>query len=275
MSAALDKLFANLPRLPSIPKVVQDLIASLCKEDVDISSLVEQVKQDQSLSARVLAMANSSQYGVSKKIGAIDQAVTLIGLSALRSLVIASGMSRAFSKVEGVDMKAFWKHGLVTAGVARVIGKGKGVNAEFAYTAGLMHQIGELIIHLAYPAASKQLLRENGPKGVDLLKVERSLTETDHCEVGQEMAVRWNFPVEIRNALRWYVEPLEAEAEPMAAVVNISAQIAEGLEQGLGAEEISVSLDVRVLARLSMERPDTVWRIESCMDLPAASEHLL
>lgn len=271
----LDKLFANLPRLPSIPKIVQDLIASLCKEDVDIGSLVAQVKQDQSLSARVLAMANSSQYGVSKKIGAIDQAVTLIGLSSLRSLVIASGMSRAFSKVEGVDMKAFWKHGLVTAGVARVIGKGKGINPEFAYTAGLMYQIGELIIHLAYPAASKQLAREGGPKGVELLKVERSLTETDHCEVGQEMAVRWNFPIEIRNALRWYAEPLEPEAEPMAAVVHISAQIAEGLERGLGAEEISVSLDTNVLARLSMERPDTVWRIEACKDLPAASEQLL
>jgi HD-like signal output (HDOD) protein len=272
---ALEKLFANLPRLPSIPKIVQDLIASLCKEDVDIGSLVAQVKQDQSLSARVLAMANSSQYGVSKKIGAIDQAVTLIGLSALRSLVIASGMSRAFSQIEGVDMRAFWRHGLVTAGVARVLGNRKGINAEFAYTAGLMYQIGELIIHLAYPAASKQLMRENGPKGVELLKVERSLTETDHCEVGEEMAVRWNFPVEIRNALRWCVEPLEAEAEPLASVVYLAAQIAHGLELGQSAEEISVALDIHVLARLSMERPDAVWRIESCKDLPAASEQLL
>jgi HD-like signal output (HDOD) protein len=262
---ALEKLFANLPRLPSIPKVVLDLIASLCDDDVDIESLVVLVKQDQSLSARVLATANSSHYGVSKKIGAINHAVTLIGLSALRSLVIASGMSRTFSNVGGVDMKAFWRHGLVTAGVARVIAKGKGINPEFAYTAGLMYQIGELIIHLAYPAASKQLL----------LKMERSLTETDHCEVGQEMAVRWNFPVEIRNALRWYVEPLEPEAEPMAAVVHIAAQIAEGLEQGLGAEEISVSLNIQALARLSLDRPDTVWRIESCMDLPATSAQLL
>jgi HD-like signal output (HDOD) protein len=89
------------------------------------------------------------------------------------------------------------------------------------------------------------------------------------------MAVRWNFPVEIRNALRWYAEPLEPEAEPMAAVVHIAAQIAEGLEQSLGAEEISVSLNIQALARLSLDRPDTVWRIESCMDLPATSALML
>ncbi|MFT3736926.1 MAG: HDOD domain-containing protein [Rhodocyclaceae bacterium] len=220
MSAAIDKLFANLPRLPSIPKIVQELIASLCKEDVDISSLVAQVKQDQSLSARVLQMANSSQYGVSKKIGAIDQAVTLIGLSALRSLVIASGMSRSFNKVEGVDMRLFWRHALVTAGVARVFGKRDGVNIEFAYTAGLMHRVGQLVLHLAYPAASKQLTREKAPSGVDQLKVERSLTETDHCEVGAELAARWNFPAEIQEALRSYVTPVESNASLLAAVVE-------------------------------------------------------
>jgi HD-like signal output (HDOD) protein len=271
----LERLFANLPKLPSIPRIVQDLIASLCKEDVDIGSLVAQVKQDQSLSARVLAMANSSQYGVSKKIGAIDQAVTLIGLSALRSLVIASGMSRTFNKVEGVDMKTFWRHGLVTAGVARVFGKREGVNPEFAYTAGLMYQIGELVIHLAYPAASKQLAREGGPKGEGLLMVERSLTETDHCEVGAEMALRWNFPIEIQNALRWYVKPLAPEGGLLAAVVNISGHVAHGLELGHTPEEVTESLDTAVLARLSMERPDAIWRVEACKDLPAASDQFL
>ena len=85
----MEKLFANLPKLPSMPKVVQELIASLVKEDIDIGTLVDKVKQDQALSARVLQMANSSAYGSSQKVGSIDKAVTMIGLSALRSVVIA------------------------------------------------------------------------------------------------------------------------------------------------------------------------------------------
>ncbi|HEX5127683.1 MAG TPA: HDOD domain-containing protein [Rhodocyclaceae bacterium] len=271
----IEKLFANLPRLPSIPRIVQELIASLCKDDVDIGSLVAQVKQDQSLSARVLGLANSSFYGLSQKVGAIDHAVTMIGLSALRSLVIASGMSKAFNKVEGVDMNRFWRHALVTAGVSRTLGKRDGVNPEFAYTAGLMHQIGELVIHLAFPAASKQLSRESGPTGTALLTVERSLTETDHCEVGAELAKLWNFPEDIQNALRWYVTPLAAEATPLAAVVGLSAQIAHGLELGQDANTIAEGLNTQVLERLSLERPDVIWRIEACKDLPAASAQLL
>lgn len=272
---ALEKLFANLPRLPSIPKVVHELIASLAKDDVDIGSLVAQVKQDQSISARVLKIANSSAYGASKKIGSIDEAVIMIGLAALRSVVIASGMSRAFNTVAGVDMRVFWRHALVTAGVGRLLGKREGVNAEFAYTAGLMHRVGQLVIHLAYPAASKQLSRAGAPSGVDMLKIERSLTDTDHCEVGAELAKQWNFPADIQNALANYVTPLEGNANLLAAVVALASHIASGLEAGLGAEEIADSLDPKVLARCSMERTDAVWRIESCLDLPAATDQLL
>ncbi|HEX5125883.1 MAG TPA: HDOD domain-containing protein, partial [Rhodocyclaceae bacterium] len=110
MTTSVDKLFASVPHLPSIPKVVQALIVSLNDDEADLSSLVNQVKQDQSLSARVLRLANSSYYGASYKIGAIEDAITLIGLNALRTLVIASGVAGAFVKVEGIDLKAFWRH---------------------------------------------------------------------------------------------------------------------------------------------------------------------
>lgn len=275
MSAAVDKLFANIPRLPSIPKVVQELIASLCKDDVDIAALVGQIKQDQALSAQVLRMANSSLYGASRKIGAIDGAVTMIGLSALRSVAIASGMSRSFKPIEGLDMRRFWRHSMVSAGVARVFGKREGVNQEFAYTAGLMHRLGVLLIHLAYPAAAKQLSREGGPRGEQLMKIEHSLIETDHCEVGAELAARWSFPPEIQNALRWYEKPLVAEAGMLAAIVALASAVADGLDAGQAPTEIVAGLDQGLLAKLMLEREDALWRIELCQELPAQMEQLL
>jgi len=271
----LEKLFADLPRIPSMPRVVQDLIASLCKEDIDISSLVAQVKQDQSLSARVLAMANSSAFGVSMKIGAIDKAVALIGLSSLRTLVIASGISRAFANVEGLDMQVFWRQAMICAGVARQMGKHQGVNREFAYTAGLMHRIGLVIIHLAYPDTARQLSTPEAPSGPQLLELERSLLGLDHCEVGAELAERWNFPPLIQNALRWCVQPLDPEAGPLAAIVNLSEAITHELLKGDEPEKISVLLDPAVLAVLSFSRADAEKRIEACMDLPASVETLM
>ncbi|MBS1210964.1 MAG: putative signal transduction protein [Proteobacteria bacterium] len=271
----LEKLFADLPRIPSMPRVVQDLIASLVKEDVDIGSLVDQVKLDQSLSLRVLAMANSSAFGASKRIGAIDQAVTMIGLAALRSLVIASGISRAFANVEGLDMPAFWRKSMICAGVAREFGKHQGVNREFAYTAGLMQCVGLVIMHQAWPGMARQLSDIGTLSGLAQLVQERRLFGLDHCEVGAELALRWNFPPTIQNALRWCVEPLSDEAGSLAAVVHLAGVVTQGLLDGDDPEKISVLLDPAVLARLPLSRVDAQKRIEACVDLPASVESLL
>ncbi|MDP5239669.1 HDOD domain-containing protein [Uliginosibacterium sp. 31-16] len=273
--SALEKLFADLPRIPSMPRVVQDLIASLCKEDVDIGSLVAQVKLDQSLSVRVLAMANSSAFGASKRIGAIDQAVTMIGLVALRSLVIASGISRAFASVEGLDMPSFWRQSMICAGVARQLGKHQGVNREFAYTAGLMARLGQIIIHLGLPDVAARLDSSAAACSKALFEQERALLGLNHCEVGAELARRWNFPSTIQNALRWCAEPLAPEAGPLAAIVNLSCVVTQGLLEGDDPEKISVLLDPAVLARLSFSRVDAQKRIEACVDLPASVEPLL
>lgn len=273
--SAIEKLFADLPRIPSMPRVVQDLIASLVKDDIDIAPLVAQVKLDQSLSARVLALANSSAFGASKRIGAIDQAVTMIGLGALRSLVIASGISRAFARVEGLDMPAFWRQSMICAGVARQLGKRQGVNREFAYTAGLMHRVGLILIYQAWPDATSQLAKPDAPSGLSQLENERALLGLDHCQVGAELALRWNFPGTIQNALRWSAEPLAAEAGPLAAIVNLAEAVTLGLLAGDDPEKISVLLDPAVLARLSFSRADAEKRIEACVDLPASADTLL
>lgn len=267
--SSMEKLFANLPKLPSMPKVVQELISSLVKEDIDIGSLVDKVKQDQSLSARVLQMANSSAYGATQKIGSIDRAVTMIGLSALRSLVIASGMSRAFSKVDGIDMNAFWRHGQICAVVSRSFGKRDGVNPEFAYTAGLMYRLGQLIVAMAYPAAAKQLTRP-GLGGRELMMVEESLIGVDHAQVGEELAKRWQFPVEISNGIRWYADPSNAAAGPLAAVIAIASQVTIGLEAKAEPKLIAEGIDEPLLTRLSLEREDCVWRVEACRDAAAS-----
>lgn len=279
MSAAtspIDKLFSSIPSLPSIPRVVQELIASLGDEDIDIGTLVKQVKQDQSLSARVLRLANSSYYGASHKIGAIDDAVTVIGLNALRTLVIASGVTGAFTTLDGMDMKHFWRHSMVSAGVARALGKRAGVNAEFAYTAGLMHRMGLLLIHLAYPEVGKQLAHEGDKMGAaSLVAIEHALIQTDHCEIGAELARRWNFPAVIANALRWYANPLAEQACPHAAVVALSAQIAQGLLSRQPVEAIAADLSGAVLERIVVDRDDVMDQIEACRPLAEMSDQLL
>lgn len=253
----IERLFTSVPQLPSIPSVVQALIVSLGDEDADIGSMVARIKQDQSLTARVLRLANSSYYGASHKVGAIDDAVTLIGLNALRTLVIASGVTSAFTKVDGIDMKAFWRHSMFTATLARDLGKMAGLNGEFAYTAGLMHRIGQLLIDMAFPSAAREIAYDNhGLSVAELAAAERNLLDLDHCEAGEELALRWNFPAIIRNALRWYITPLVEEACPYAGTVHLASQITTGIEKGVADQIIISGIDRELTEKLALNDLD-------------------
>ncbi len=253
----LDRLFTSVPQLPSIPTVVQALIASLGDEDADIGSMVARIKQDQSLCARVLRLANSSYYGARHKVGAIDDAVTLIGLNALRTLVIASGITAAFAKVEGINLHSFWRHSMFTATLARDLGKMAGINGEFAYTAGLMHRIGQLLIDMAFPSVARDIAYDNhGMSVAELAATERQLLEFDHSEAGAELALRWNFPAVIRNALRWYITPLVDEACPYAGTVHLASQITLGIETDVDEDLIISGIDRQLAAKLVLDDLD-------------------
>ncbi|HSD36429.1 MAG TPA: HDOD domain-containing protein [Rhodocyclaceae bacterium] len=255
----MDRLFSNVPQLPSISSVVQALIASLDDEDANLRGMVASIKQDQTLAARVLRLANSSYYGASHKIGAIDDAVTLIGLDALRTLVIASGVTSAFSRIEGIKLPGFWRHTLFTAALARELGKMAGLNGEFAYTAGLMHRIGQLIIAMAFPSAAREIAYNDHSISVtELAAAERRLLDLDHSEASAELAMRWNFPEVIRNALRWYVTPLLEEACPYAGTVHLASQITLGIERGLPEVSIIHAIDTRLAASLALDEVDWV-----------------
>ena len=269
----IERFFASMPSLPSIPKIVQELIATLGNDDADLGALVGKLKQDQSLSARVLRLANSSHYGSSHKVGGIDDAVTLIGFNALRTLVIASGVTGSFATIPGVDLKRFWKHSMLSAQIARNVGRRASVNPEFAYTAALMHRIGQLLINAAYPSVAKEIEAENHDLSVaELAAIERSHLQLDHCEVSAELARRWNFPSAIQNALHWYATPLKDEACPYAGIVHLSAQLAFGIEAGLDDDAILASLNAPLIEQLVLDHYDWQSEIERAREGEAATE---
>lgn len=253
----IDRLFEKHPQLPTIPVIVQELIASLGRDDVDLADLIRKVRQDQSLSARVLRLANSPYYGGRKTIGGIDDAVAMIGLNSLRSIVIASGVTGAIQNVPGVNLPRFWKHSQLTAHLARVLARQVGVNAEFAYAIGLMHRIGQLLIDMSFPDHARQIEQECRDLSVgELAGLERLHLGFDHAEVSAELARHWHFPEEIQSALRHYLRPDMHDFPVFACVVNIAASIAFGLEQDLPDDKVVRRINSLVVGALSLEGMD-------------------
>jgi putative nucleotidyltransferase with HDIG domain len=266
----IDRLFERLPELPTIPLIVQQLIASLGRDDVDLGTLIAKVREDQALSARVLRLANSPYYAGRKTVGSIEDAVAMIGLNALRAIVIASGVTGAISKVEGIDLAEFWKHSQLTARLASSLGKLAGQNKEFAYAAGLLHRIGQLLIHMTVPEIGRKVMAECHNLSVgELAALERLHLTFDHSQVSAELAKRWYFPNEIVDALAHYTQPEQKAATAYAGVVNLAASIAFGIEQDLPNEVILSHINHRVVKQLALEEVD--WQEELVKMREAAS----
>jgi len=248
---SVEDFFNSIVRLPSLPKVVQEVMQMLSNDNVDINQLASIIEQDAVIAAKVLKMANSSFYGVTRAVKNIDDAVAILGLAKLRSLVIASGVTGAITHVPGLDLKRFWSHSLLAASISRDIAKQLGRDAEVAYIAGLLHNIGDLLLHLVSPKVSLQVdaLCE-GACAEKRRLAERDVIGLDHCQIGEELALRWGFPSEISRALHYYATPLDKGACGVAPVVYIAVQIAQGLVRGDEANAIVASLNPEVIQHL-------------------------
>ncbi|MDO6387676.1 MULTISPECIES: HDOD domain-containing protein [unclassified Uliginosibacterium] len=257
----VDRLFQKLPQLPTIPAIVQELISSLGRDDVDLADLIAKVRQDQSLSARVLRLANSPYYGGRKTVGGIDDAVAMIGLNSLRSIVIASGVTGAIARVEGIDLARFWKHSQLTAQTAKALARLASINPEYAYAAGLMHRIGQLLINLSFPEIGQQVAKNCRNLSVgELAALERLNLSFNHAEVSAELARQWHFPLEIQDALLHYIKPDAEGATPYAGVVHLAASLAFGIEQDLPDEVILSRVNHAIVRTLGLEEVD--WLVE-------------
>ncbi|HEY3431406.1 MAG TPA: HDOD domain-containing protein [Rhodocyclaceae bacterium] len=252
MNPAVEKMFASATSLPQIPKVVQEVINHLKDEDVDFSRLADKVRQDQVISAKVLRLANSSYYGASGKVATIEDAITLIGLKAFQTLIIASGVVAAFPKIPAFDLSAFWKHSLLVANIARALARHRKLDSELAFTGAMMSGIGILLTYLSFPDGAMRVTEScKGTSVGERKAIERQILQFDHCEVGAELSRRWHFPVEIQDIIANYCTLEKGSA--MARLVYASVVIAQGLEVGDGSEKLFSGIDSNLASELSLD----------------------
>jgi putative nucleotidyltransferase with HDIG domain len=272
----IDNFFEKIASLPMMPKVIQEVLIMLEDDETDINKLVSKIDQDQVLSAKVLRLSNSSYYGRVGTVKNINDAISVTGLRNLKTLVIASGISAAFSKMPGFDLKRFWRHSLMTANIAREIAKELRKDTETTYISALMHSIGQLPIHMVFPEAGAEIDDTcHGKSVLERKNVEHTKLGIDHCVIGAELAKRWNFPEEIQSAIRYYAEPLNPNACSLAPVIYMAAHIAYDLESGEPAEKIASTLHPDVAEKLSIDLQALPEKIDAYKAFLAEAENIL
>lgn len=208
----LDELFAHDESLPTVPRVVSDLMEMLRDEDVSFADTAHRIELDQVLAARVLQMVNSPFFGLQRKISSIQGAILMLGHSAMRSFVVSSGLPAAFRKVHGVDLPAFWAHSLRVASVARYLAsRTRRVDPNLAFTAGSMHAIGHLVMAQAMPARMAALNDDHPFDALGRAQLEQVEFGYHYGDVSASLAQRWDFAPDLIGGLASFVSPVRSE----------------------------------------------------------------
>ena len=272
----IDNFFEKIASLPMMPKVIQEVLIMLEADDIDTNKLVHKIDQDQVLSAKVLRLSNSSYYGRPGTIKTIDSAISVTGLRDLKTLVIASGISAAFSKVPGFNLTRFWRHSMITANIARAIAKEQRKDTETTYISALMHSIGQLPIQMVFPAAGAEIDDAcHGKSVLERKNVEHTKLGIDHCVIGAELARRWNFPEEIQRAIHYYADPFNENACDLAPIIYMAAHIAYDLEANEAAEKATSTLDPDISKKLNIDLSELPEKIEGYKAFLAEADSIL
>ncbi|MET3117968.1 HD-like signal output (HDOD) protein [Undibacterium sp. GrIS 1.8] len=271
-----DALFQQQNALPTIPKVVQEVIDSFNNEDVSIDEIAKKLAADQVLSAKLLRLANSSYYHSSRTIGTVDDAVLMLGFMAVRTLVVSSGLTGGFKAMPGVDLKQFWRYSLHTAVIAKWLAKQIRGNSDFAFTVGMMHAIGQLVMHAAMPEQMLQVDKIAGTLDSRRLSVEHSSFGYDFSDVGAELAKRWRFPDNFATVIKAFPEPLEhTPFEPMAAIIHIAAWRSRAQENNYSQEELDATFPVEVAKKLGISSNAILNDMPTLTELSEGMEDLI
>lgn len=217
--------------LPVMPEVGLALISTLDAPKTTLDTIRALIAQDPALSAKLLALANSAAFGLSRKVDNLEHAVKLVGLSRIRALALSACLHNAFSMPDGIDSTDFWRYSTDCAGYAQWLASGLDdrldVDRHQAWLLGLMVRLGELIIARAQPQAVALIEQLPCAPGQRWTR-EREAVGFDEAEVTAELARRWNFPADFVHALLLASAPMiEQPIAPLAGVVHLASLLAD------------------------------------------------
>ncbi len=218
-------MVAAVNSLPPMPHVVSQAMDLLSDRDSRMSDLIEVLSRDPALVARLIRVSNSALYGRGEQTTSLKQAVVRLGANTVRSLVMAASMKALFPLDKtnvGVWGQTLWQHsvecGLASRRVAQVLGHH---DPEGAFVAGVLHDIGKVVILLGRPEDYRQVLKRQASAKEGFTAAEQAVLGFDHTEVGQRLLAKWQMPESLQACVRHHHEP--GAAGPDAVLARIVA----------------------------------------------------
>jgi putative nucleotidyltransferase with HDIG domain len=226
-----DLVVKKIKALPALPLVAHKLIQLMQQDSCSADDVTRVLSSDQGLAGRVLKLANSSFYGMSGQVGSVSRGVVLLGFSAIRSMALGLGMAQTLRKAgDGLDLAEFWRHAIHVAAGARTLARVSGrVDGEEAFVAGLLHDLGRLVLEMVAPGYS---LRLGDVDADDLLDAEAAAVGMAHTKAGQKIVQHWHLPERLGQVIRFHHHPSQWRHDD--SLLTPTAILADQMARALG-----------------------------------------
>ncbi len=242
-------LLSQTDKLPNIPEVVRELVQALNDPDANYGEIAQKVSKDQTISLKILRLVNSAYFGLSRKVASIDEAVIMLGMGKLKTLVIASGFANCASDVEGLDLPAFWADSFQVAEMAKWLAEltDNEVDADLAFTAGIIHNIGQLLLHMAQPNRAMAINTLVDTTDVCRRDAEIERLGFSTAEAGAALLDLWKFPEQLATAVNYQNNPKDVEENAqLSAVLNLACIINRESKSGDDVDAIMQRFPVEI-----------------------------
>jgi len=241
-----DTIVKHETELSSFPDIYFRIREILEDESASADRIAQVVGTDMSLSAKLLKLVNSPFYGFPQSIDSISRAVALVGAKELSTLALGISAINYFKDIppELVDMKSFWRHSITCGILAKVLaGTQTGLSPERFFIAGLLHDVGQLIMYKKLPYASTEAMLFARENSIPLVEAERSIIGFCHTDISKPLLESWQFPEGLSNMVNYHHNPMEFPNPLEPAIIHVADTLSNAVEISQGGMYVLPDLD--------------------------------
>lgn len=267
-STSPEVVLSHLDSLPTLPPIALRVLQTTADERSAADDVIRLIRNDQSLTAKVLSVANAAATGVRGSVTTLEKAVPLLGFNAVRSIVLATTVFDCFSRTpsdgHAFDRLEFWKHSLAVACAARRLARARraaGLDPEDAFVAGLLHDIGKVALDTVFPKAYDRIAAQANQSRGDIADSERLILGADHTVAGRRLAERWRLPKNLQEVI--WLHHLSPDTVPssvtqpaLIGVVQMADTVAREQRIGYSGNHMFYELSPGLAARLRFTAED-------------------
>jgi putative nucleotidyltransferase with HDIG domain len=257
-----------LEKLPPFPLVASRLMQLLAKEDPDITEVGRMISAEPVFATRVLQMANSPLFALTAQVKTLSHAIVVLGLARVKSITVTRALGDFVAPALSIrSLRVCWQNSLAGALLAEKLARACKLDADVAYVAGLLRDIGRLALLVKYPDSYANLLAVSGEHAFDLMNTERELFDVDHCQAGVWLMERMPFPPELAEVVAHHHDAPAEKTFRMLHLIRVADRMADAL-----GFAVAVQVNQPVFADVLQELPEAALVRFHCEEEELRSE---